>query len=565
MSRKASLLVCTLLAWAALCAAPFSSQAAGVKLSAIASGGAVVSGTDQLVGVRSGTTDLLLTVGSSCVENLTSIVVDNGAGGLTLGAGQVTNAMLVNNSMTIAGHSTALGGSVAISCSDLSDDGTACTAVAPANTTATASNFFTAYTAATGAFTKAQPAFSDISGQATNAQLATQTANTVLGALTATTPSGLALPSCTDTSGNHLNYTSGTGFSCGTSDLHVGTVTSVATTSPITGGTFTTTGTIACATCATTTNGGALSGTAPVAVSAAGAISITGAANQVLAGSGPAFTATPTIGTSVTTPLVIGGTTASSTLTIESTSGAGTTDSIVAKTGSQATSQTWNSNGTTTLSKAGIDAQSTPAISTATFTPDFSAGNHFIINLVHASCPCTLANPTNIVAGQSGVIAVVQSATGSDTVTSYGGDYIFTNTTAGTLSTAANAVDYYSYYVEDATHIRMNFIPASPQSVNTGGFISNQTKFTTSGCSVSSTTGGATAGKYTSGTTGTCTVTVTMNGATGLAAPNGWSCWANDETTTADKQQTTSSTTTTAVIAGTTVSGDIIDFGCIGF
>lgn len=121
--------------------------------------------------------------------------------------------------------------------------------------------------------TVGQLAFSDISGQATNAQLATQTANTVLGALTATTPSGLALPSCTDTSGNHLNYTSGTGFSCGTSDSHGGTVTSIATTSPITGGTITSTGTIACATCATTTNGGAISGTAPIAVSAAGVIS----------------------------------------------------------------------------------------------------------------------------------------------------------------------------------------------------------------------------------------------------------------------------------------------------
>ena len=54
-----------------------------------------------------------------------------------------------------------------------------------------------------------------------------------------------------------------------------GTVTNIATTSPITGGPITATGTIACATCATTTNGGALSGTAPIAVSAAGAISIT--------------------------------------------------------------------------------------------------------------------------------------------------------------------------------------------------------------------------------------------------------------------------------------------------
>ncbi len=46
-----------------------------------------------------------------------------------------------------------------------------------------------------------------------NASLATQTANTVLGALTATTPSGLAMPSCS-TSNHALQWTSGTGFSC---------------------------------------------------------------------------------------------------------------------------------------------------------------------------------------------------------------------------------------------------------------------------------------------------------------------------------------------------------------
>lgn len=64
----------------------------------------------------------------------------------------------------------------------------------------------------------------------------------------------------------------------------------------------TATGNATCTTCATTTSGGALSGTAPVALSAGGAISITGAAGQLLAGAGPAFTAAPTLGvnTSVT-------------------------------------------------------------------------------------------------------------------------------------------------------------------------------------------------------------------------------------------------------------------------
>jgi hypothetical protein len=55
--------------------------------------------------------------------------------------------------------------------------------------------------------------FSQLSGSATNSQLATQTANTVLGALTATTPSGLALPSCSGAT-SALTWTSGTGFGC---------------------------------------------------------------------------------------------------------------------------------------------------------------------------------------------------------------------------------------------------------------------------------------------------------------------------------------------------------------
>ena len=102
-------------------------------------------------------------------------------------------------------------------------------------------------------------------------------------------------------------------------------------------------------------------------------------------------------------------------------------------------------------------------------------------------------------------------------------------------------------------------------AIGSAGNVSTNTKFTTSGCSVSATTGGATAGTYTSGTTGTCTVVITMNGATGLTAPNGWTCFANDQTTPADKQQTTASSATTATISGTTVSGDVVSFGCIGY
>lgn len=76
-----------------------------------------------------------------------------------------------------------------------------------------ASNFLTGYSSVTGLFTAAQPAFTDISGQATLGQLPTLAANTVLGALTATTPSGLAVPSCS-TAARALQWTSGTGFGC---------------------------------------------------------------------------------------------------------------------------------------------------------------------------------------------------------------------------------------------------------------------------------------------------------------------------------------------------------------
>ena len=72
-----------------------------------------------------------------------------------------------------------------------------------------------------------------------NASLAAQTANTVLGALTATTPSGLAMPSCS-TASSALTWTTSTGFGCN-SISGGGSVTSVAnsdgtlTISPTTG------------------------------------------------------------------------------------------------------------------------------------------------------------------------------------------------------------------------------------------------------------------------------------------------------------------------------------------
>jgi hypothetical protein len=104
------------------------------------------------------------------------------------------------------------------------------------------------------------------------------------------------------------------------------------------------------------------------------------------------------------------------------------------------------------------------AISTATFTPNFDTGQNFEIDLTSA-CPCTLANPsTTLVAGQSGVIEIHQDGSGSRTIDTWGSEYQYSGGTSTiTLSTAASAIDYLSYYVNAAgTGIVLGAIVASP-------------------------------------------------------------------------------------------------------
>lgn len=81
----------------------------------------------------------------------------------------------------------------------------------------------------------------------------------------------------------------------------------------------------------------------------------------------------------------------------------------------------------------------------ATITIDGNTGFNFRVTLAGNR---VLANPTNMKAGQSGVIVVTQDATGGHTL-SYGTNWRFPGGAAsgGVLSTAANAVDVISYYV----------------------------------------------------------------------------------------------------------------------
>jgi hypothetical protein len=68
----------------------------------------------------------------------------------------------------------------------------------------------------------------------------------------------------------------------------------------------------------------------------------------------------------------------------------------------------------------------------------------------------TLANPSNVVAGQSGSFFITQDGTGSRTL-AYGSNYDFIGGTAPTLSTAANSVDRIDYIVRTSTSIHCVF------------------------------------------------------------------------------------------------------------
>jgi len=96
----------------------------------------------------------------------------------------------------------------------------------------------------------------------------------------------------------------------------------------------------------------------------------------------------------------------------------------------------------------------TALTSAATITPDFADSNNFSVTL---DTNATLANPSNIVAGQSGCIWITQDGTGSRTL-AYGADWEFTGGTAPTLSTAAGAVDCLVYAVQSSTKITATLI-----------------------------------------------------------------------------------------------------------
>ena len=89
-----------------------------------------------------------------------------------------------------------------------------------------------------------------------------------------------------------------------------------------------------------------------------------------------------------------------------------------------------------------------------TITPDFAVTNNYSVTLGGNR---TLANPTNITAGQSGAIFITQDGTGSRTL-AFGSYWDFPAGTAPTLTTTANAVDLLVYTVRTTTSIQAQLI-----------------------------------------------------------------------------------------------------------
>ncbi len=102
---------------------------------------------------------------------------------------------------------------------------------------------------------------------------------------------------------------------------------------------------------------------------------------------------------------------------------------------------------------AGQRGEITALTDGSTITPDLADSNNFSVTLGGNR---TLANPTNITAGQSGSIFVTQDGTGSRTL-AYGSYWDFAGGTAPTLSTTANAIDRIDYVVRTSTSIHAVF------------------------------------------------------------------------------------------------------------
>ena len=134
---------------------------------------------------------------------------------------------------------------------------------------------------------------------------------------------------------------------------------------------------------------------------------------------------------------------------LDSTAIGNTVQAFDADTAKTDTAQTY------TAAQRGAISAIAVASGDTTKTLDFATANNFQLTLANTNS-CALANPSNLTAGQSGSIFIVQDGTGSRTL-AYGSYYDFAGGTAPTLSTAADAVDRIDLIVRSATSIHCVF------------------------------------------------------------------------------------------------------------
>jgi len=95
----------------------------------------------------------------------------------------------------------------------------------------------------------------------------------------------------------------------------------------------------------------------------------------------------------------------------------------------------------------------------ATVTPDLSLAMQFSWTLTATGR--TLANPSNLTSallGQRIIFYIIEDATGSRTITTYGSVYKFSGGTKPTLSTGANAIDRIICDIQTTTSLTCGFV-----------------------------------------------------------------------------------------------------------
>ncbi|ANS03375.1 hypothetical protein [uncultured Mediterranean phage uvDeep-CGR2-KM19-C184] len=150
-------------------------------------------------------------------------------------------------------------------------------------------------------------------------------------------------------------------------------------------------------------------------------------------------------------------TTSTKTVTVDNLTENGLTSSSIGSTVQAFDADTAKTDAAQTYTAAQRGAISAISVgaSDTTKTLDFATANNFQLTLANTGS-CELANPSNLTAGQSGSIFIVQDSTGSRLLT-YGSQFDFAGGTAPTLSTTAAAVDRIDMIVRSATSIHCVF------------------------------------------------------------------------------------------------------------